>query len=194
MRKLAEDRDRARIRAAALRQELAHSTGNQQVITAPCRGTVLGLRVRAPGAVVQDGDFVAEVACADQRMQAELQLPSAGVDRVRPGQAVKLLYDAFPYQRFGVRHGRVRWVSPAASVRSAAPSAAALTSAPDESAAAFRALVDVDEHSIRVEGHPRPLLAGMGGEARVVVARRTLVSYAFEPLRELRESLAGGDE
>jgi hypothetical protein len=30
----------------------------------------------------------------------------------------------------------------------------------------------------------------MGGEVRVIVGRRSLVSYAFEPIRQLRESMA----
>jgi hypothetical protein len=34
----------------------------------------------------------------------------------------------------------------------------------------------------------------MGGTARVVIERRSLVSYAFEPIRQLRESLSGGEE
>lgn len=186
-RRMAEDRERARLRAAALEQELGHSPGSQQVITAPCDGTVLRLLVQAPGAVVQEGEFVSEIACAGQRLQADLRVPAAGVDRVRAGQPVKLLYDAFPYQRFGVRHGRVRWVSPAASTLGDTGQGGGADSG-------FRALVDLDDVGIRVDGHQRALLPGMGGEARVVVARRSLVSYAFEPLRELRESLAGGSE
>jgi hypothetical protein len=59
---------------------------------------------------------------------------------------------------------------------------------------AFRALVDLDDAGIRVDGLLRPYLPGMGGQARVVVDRRTLISYAFEPIRELRESLAGAPE
>jgi hypothetical protein len=30
----------------------------------------------------------------------------------------------------------------------------------------------------------------MGGRAEVVVGRRALITYAFEPIRQLRESLA----
>jgi hypothetical protein len=29
----------------------------------------------------------------------------------------------------------------------------------------------------------------MGGEARVVVGRRTMIEYAFEPIRQLRENM-----
>ena len=54
----------------------------------------------------------------------------------------------------------------------------------------FRVLADTPERSFRVEGRDRPLRAGMGGRAEVVVGRRSLISYAFEPLRQLRENLA----
>jgi hemolysin D len=108
---------------------------------------------------------------------AELTLPRDGVSRLRPGLGAKLLYDAFPYQRHGVRHGTVRWVSPA--------------SVTTDGTAAFRAHVDVADATIRVDGQGRPLMAGMTGQAEVVVGRRPLITYAFEPLRQLRENLAG---
>ena len=41
-----------------------------------------------------------------------------------------------------------------------------------------------------MKGRPRPLLPGMGGRGRVVVGRRSLLSYAFEPLRQFREDMA----
>lgn len=111
------------------------------------------------------------------RLQAELRVPESGLAELKPGLGVKLLYDAFPYQRYGVRAGTVRWVGPAGVAAG--------------NGGAFRALVDLADTTVRVRGEPRPLMAGMGGEARVVVGRRSLMSYAFEPVRELRESFAG---
>jgi hypothetical protein len=32
----------------------------------------------------------------------------------------------------------------------------------------------------------------MGGEASVIVGRRSLASYAFEPLRQMRDALVSG--
>jgi membrane fusion protein len=89
---------------------------------------------------------------------------------------VKLLYDAFPYQRYGVRYGTVRWVSPSAvEVR-------------DRSVLRVRA--DLADTAIVVRGEPRPLMAGMTGQAHIVVGTRSLIDFAFEPVRRLRESLA----
>ncbi len=81
----------------------------------PATGRYCGMHVNAAGAVVQEGDILSEMACAGDRLQGELRVPEAGVAQVRPGQGVKLRYDAFPYQRYGVRFATVRWLGPAGS-------------------------------------------------------------------------------
>ncbi|MFN2398988.1 MAG: HlyD family efflux transporter periplasmic adaptor subunit [Gemmatimonadaceae bacterium] len=175
-RSLDEELEAARIRTGVLENELAPTSGSGLTVAAPCRGTVLRLHVNSAGTVVQEGDILAEVACAGDRLQGEMTVAQSGVALMRPGQGVKLLYDAFPYQRFGVRYGTVRWIGPAAI--------------PNEEATGFRALIELRDTVVRVRGQERRLLPGMGGRARVVVGRRTLVSYAFEPIRQLKESVA----
>jgi hypothetical protein len=71
-----------------------------------------------------------------------------------------------------VRRATVRWVSPATV------------------GADFLAFADIEDEAIVSQGERRLLTAGMGGRADVVVGRRSLIAYAFEPLRQLRESLA----
>lgn len=175
-RRLSEDSAKARIRAAALQEELGRNPSGELTVAAPCAGTVIRLPVKGPGAVVQDGEVLCEVACVGGALQAQLTVPPGGVSRLKPGLGAKLLYDAFPYQRYGVRTGTVRWTSPAGEAV--------------EGASAFRALVDLTDGVILVDGQPRPLLAGMGGRAEVVVGQRTLIGYALEPIRQLKESLA----
>lgn len=175
-RRLTEDSAKARIRMAALRDDLTESRGSEVSVATPCSGTVLRLAVKAAGAVVQEGEVLAEVACSGERLQAEVSVPQSGVARITPGQVVKLFYDAFPYQRHGVRYGTVRWVSPA--------------SVTVKDQAVFRVLADIETETITVGGESRRLIAGMGGRADIVVGRRSLLTYAFEPIRQLRETLA----
>ena len=54
----------------------------------------------------------------------------------------------------------------------------------------FRVFADITDAAITVKGEARALTAGMGGRADVIVGRRRLAAYAFEPVRQLRESLA----
>jgi len=171
-RQLKEEAETAKIRIAALSQWVAQNQGSEFLALAPCAGAILRLQVKASGAIVSDGEVLCELACASERLQAELRIPQAGAGRVRPGQGIKLLYDSFPYQQFGVKFATLRWISPTAST-------------PD-----FRAIADIEDASITVSGQPAPLKAGMGGRAEIVIAKRSLISIAFDPIRQLRENMA----
>jgi multidrug efflux pump subunit AcrA (membrane-fusion protein) len=149
-------------------------TDSGVVIRAHCAGTILHLKVNGAGAVVTEGEILGELGCKGDRLQGELELPEAGVPLVRVGQNVKLRLDAFPYQRFGVRFGTVHWLGP--------------TGESGPAPGTFRALVELADDSIRVRGQMRPLLPGMKGQADIVTGKRSLVSYALEPVRALREN------
>jgi len=171
VRALEQERQMADVRLQSMRGQL-NGDGGDLVITSPCAGTVLRMMVSTTGAVVQAGDALGEVACAGQRLQVEMTLDQQAVARVRVGQGAKLLYDAFPYQRFGVRFGNVRWVGPA----TVGPTRDALNPGNPQ---AFRALIDPTDTTINVRGEPRPLLVGMRGRVRVVTGQRTLISFAW---------------
>jgi len=164
------------IRAGALRAGLAGSDGNEIRLTAPCAGTILRLHVKNSGAVLHEGYAVAELACAGETLQAELNVPESGVGKLKTGQGVKLKYDAFPYQRYGVKYGSVSWLSPAAVETNLG--------------ASFKSHVEIADSEIMVQGQPRSLFAGMTGKAEIVIGNRSLIEYVFEPLRQLKENLS----
>lgn len=184
LRTLTQQADVARVRLDAMRRQPSAIAGDL-VVTAPCAGSLVRMMVSSTGAVVQAGDPLGEIACAGERLQVEMLLGQKDVARVRVGQGAKLLYDAFPYQRFGARPGRVRWVGPATIGRVPA------TPTAPEVGGVFRALIDAGDSVIVVRGESRQLLAGMRGRVRVITGRRTLVSYAVEPIRALRENFSG---
>lgn len=162
------------IRVAALRSGLAGSDGNEVRLTAPCGGTILRLYVKNSGAVLQEGEAVADVVCAGETLQAELKVPETGLGKLQVGQGVKLKYDAFPYQRYGVKYGRLTWLSPAAS--------------DSREGGTFRARVEIAESELLLQGQSRQLIAGMSGKAEIVVGSRSLIGYVIEPLRQLKEN------
>jgi hypothetical protein len=107
-------------------------------------------------------------------LQAELTVSPAGIGHLKRGQRVRLLYDAFPYQRYGVRYGTLHSIGPAGSGERPA----------------FQARADIDDVAAWVDGEVRPLRAGMGGIAKIVVGRRSLISFVLDPIRQLRENFA----
>jgi membrane fusion protein len=174
-RSVQEEPERTRTRKGMLDGE-ASREGNALTVTAPCSGAIVRLVVKNAGAVVRSSDVLAEIVCREERLQVELMVPQRGLALLRAGQLVKLRYEAFPYQRFGVRHATLNWISPTASLAT--------------SGGAFRAIAHLDEQTLRIGGRPLPVLPGMAGQASIVVGRRTLASYAIEPLRTIREAVS----
>lgn len=168
--------DRLTVRRAALTRELKHSHGDELDVTAPREGTVVRWRRQATGTFVEAADVLCELAPVGSPLVADVRLPPERIGRIHPGQGVKLLLDAFPYQRFGVRTGQVKWVSPA--------------TVEIEGTQVFPLRAEFATQPFVVDGQPQPLRVGMGGNVRIVVGRRVLATYLFEPLRQLRENLS----
>jgi membrane fusion protein len=110
-----------------------------------------------------------------------LEVPSKAIGLIEAGQRVVLKYDAFPFQTFGVRYGRVVRVEQA-SIEVGTPVA-------DEKKGLERHfLVEVrpDETNVLAYGRPRPLRVGMTLSADVEVERRSLLSWFLSPLVTLK--------
>ena len=172
-----EELKRTRARKGMLDREDSRQ-GNLMTVNARCSGTVVRLLVRRTGLVVSASDTLAELACDAEALQAEVMVPERGVARVAARQPIKLQYDAFPYQRYGVRYATVQWISPASS------------EAQRGEGRTVRLLASLDEQVFRIAGTDRPVLPGMSGTAAIIVGRRSLASYAFEPLRQMREAMS----
>ena len=111
-----------------------------------------------------------EDSAAPARLHGEMIVPETGVPLLEPGQAVQMRLDAFPYQRYGVRSGVVR--------------SSAAAGAPLDGRPTFRARFELRDSSVQVRGRAQPLLAGMSGQADVVLGRRSLARYLFGALSE----------
>lgn len=165
------------VRIRALQKQLKDCEGDVVFVRAPFDGTVLSVARKNEGDIVALGQELCQIARSDASPRAQLSVAEEGVPRLKPGQPVKLYFQAFPYQRHGTCDGTLKWVSPA-------PVASA-------GGAGFIAFVEPAQFTMKVAGEDFPLRIGMQGEARIQVGRRTLIEYAFAPLRQLRENMRG---
>ncbi|HSN33676.1 MAG TPA: HlyD family efflux transporter periplasmic adaptor subunit [Ideonella sp.] len=172
---------------AQLAQEAAESEARGRlVVRAPQDGTVSALLAEA-GQSVGPGAALASLVPAHSQLQAELFAPSSAVGFVQPGQTVWLRYQAYPYQKFGHHAGRVLRVSrtPLQTAELARlPLPGTLTGAAPGAGGEplYRITVALDEQAVLAYGRPQPLSAGMQLDADVLLDRRRLVEWMFEPL------------
>lgn len=163
------------IRIAALDAPLTASSNGLLEVRAPYDAVCIAVTRQNAGSVVAPGEELCQLSPLGGRLEARLVLPESGLSQLQRKQPVRLFFDAFPYQRYGVLTGAIDWISPAAVSRG--------------EGSAFVARAALNESEIRSGDRSYPLRAGMQGEARITVGRRALIEYAFEPLRKVRENL-----
>ena len=164
------------VRIGALKTDLENANQNMLTIRSPYDGVITSLDYRTVGSVVQQGQVLCQVAPKDAKPRARMTLNDAGLARLAVAQRVRYFFEAFPYQRYGTVTGKLDWVSPSAVTMPDGPH--------------FIALGSLERYEISPRaGQALPLRVGMQGEARIVVGGRTLMEYAFEPIRQLRENV-----
>jgi HlyD family secretion protein len=145
-------------------------------IRSPYDGVVISMDQRTVGAVVQQGQVLCQLSPENAKPTAKILLNEAGLAKLVIAQKVRFFFDAFPYQRYGAVNGKLDWISPSA-----------VTSTDGSH---FVAAASLERTAISVRsGQTVPLRVGMKGESHIVVGHRTLIEYAFEPIRQLRESV-----
>jgi membrane fusion protein len=167
---------------AALAQQSAENEARQRIVVrAPQDGVVSGV-LAAPGQNVTPTVALASLLPADAKLQAQLFAPSSAVGFVRANQTVQLRYQAFPYQKFGHQTGAVAQVS-RAPLQAAELAGLPLTSAAGGAGEPlYRITVTLDQQSVAAYGQPQALSPGMQLEADVLLDRRRLIEWLFEPV------------
>ncbi|MEK8086683.1 HlyD family efflux transporter periplasmic adaptor subunit [Aquabacterium sp. A3] len=143
------------------------------VLRAPKDGIVSGL-MALPGQALPAGHTLASVVPEPSAMDAVLYVPSTAIGFIREGQAVRVSYDAFPYQRFGQYAGTVHSVS-RNEVRPAQPDA-------QDRRAYFLVRVTLERPSVEAYGTEIALKPGQTLSADIAIDRRRLIRWMLDPL------------
>jgi membrane fusion protein len=172
---------------AALKQQSLETEGRRRlVLRAPSDGIVSTLQAD-PGQTVAANAALANVLPAQTQMQAQLYAPSSAVGFVRPEQAVLLRYQAFPFEKFGQQGGHVLQVSraPLSPAELATLNLPVSVSQSLASEPLYRITVVLDKQTVEAYGQPQALAAGMQLDADVLLEKRRLIEWIFEPLLSL---------
>jgi membrane fusion protein len=168
--------EKLKMRIGALKADLENAQQNLLTIRSPYDGVIISMDQRTVGSFVQQGQVLCQLAPTGAKPRARLIVPEAGLSKLTVAQRIRYFFEAFPYQRYGTVTGKLDWVSPSP------------ITTPEGSH--FIALGSLDRYEIVPRpGQALPLRVGMKGDAHIIVGGRTLIEYAFEPIRQLRESM-----
>ncbi|MDE2697676.1 MAG: HlyD family type I secretion periplasmic adaptor subunit [Gemmatimonadota bacterium] len=145
------------------------------LILASVSGIVTQVMVNAVGQVISKGQPLVALAPASAPMVAEVMVLNKDVGLLKPGQLVKLKYDAYAFQDFGIKRGWLTSISPDAVID-------------ERIGPIFKCVVELEENTMRVKGYDKPLMFGMKGTAEMMTDRQSVLLMLLSPLRQLYES------
>jgi len=177
---MAERAQNLRNELSDTKQRIAEINGRRAfVIRTPIAGRVATLQATI-GQPADQQRLQLEIIPEGSVLEAELFVPTRAIGFVQPGQKVRILYDAFPYQSFGTYGGRIIRISQTI-LKGSDISAPVTLQEP-----AYKVTVALDRPDIDAYGQKMPLQADMLLRADIILARRSLMSWLTDPLLSAR--------
>jgi HlyD family secretion protein len=179
-------------RMTALEQQISTETQklanaerrrNLVVLRAPADGVVLELGQRSIGSVAKEAEPLFTLVPRGNTIEAEVDVDSADVVRLRTGDPVRVKFDALPFQRHGTITGTVRVITE----NSFQPDKSAATPAKETDArpAFFRARITLGPLKLQDVPPDFRLIPGMTATAEIIIGKRTIISYLLDPVVRL---------
>jgi hemolysin D len=142
-------------------------------IVAPVSGVVTDLTSTQPGDKVQANSPLGGIAPSNSRSIVKVEIAENDRAFLREGLPVKLKFNAFPYQRYGVINGTLEYVSPATKP-------ASQTRQP-----VYEARISLERDYYQVAETKYPLRYGMTAAVEIVVRERRVIDLALDPFRQV---------
>lgn len=165
---------------AAAEQRMTEINGRRAyVLRAPAAGRVSTMQATV-GQFAEPRRLQMEIVPTDSVLEAQLFVPTRAIGFVEAGQAVRILYEAFPYQQFGTYRGRVTNVSQTIVTGNDASGPVALKEP------AYRVTATLDRQEISAYARRIPLQADMLLRADIILEKRSLMDWLLDPLLSVR--------
>ncbi|MFM2064902.1 MAG: hypothetical protein RLZZ507_4573 [Cyanobacteriota bacterium] len=150
----------------------------QRVVRSPIDGTIFELPVKKPGSVVQPGQMMAQIAPKGADLILKAQMPSQQSGFLKVGMPVKIKFDAYPFQEYGVTQGRVTWISPDAKMQENSPTRLET----------YELEITLEKPYIQAGNKRIPLTPGQTATAEVIVRQRRLIDFILDPFKKLQNN------
>jgi membrane fusion protein len=161
---------------SAAEQRIAEVNGRRAyVIRAPIAGRISALQATI-GQPADPRRLQMSIIPSGGVLQAGLFVPTRAAGFIQPGQRVRILYEAFPYQNFGTYGGQVARIS--RTVLTGADTAGPI----ELREPAYRVTAALDRPDVDAYGQRMPLQPDMLLRADIILERRRLMAWILNPL------------
>jgi HlyD family secretion protein len=145
---------------------------SRNTIVAPVSGTIINLRVKTVGGVVQAGETVMEIVPRDDVLMIDAHVSPNDVHRVHTGQLVQIHLSAYSTRIMPRLQGVVRSLS------------ADRVHSESDQQGYFLVRVEVNREQLKERAAKAVIMPGMGADVVFVTEERTMLEYLTKPFRD----------
>jgi hemolysin D len=160
----------------------------QSVLYAPNDGTIFELSIRHPGAVVQPGVAIATIAPQGVPLVLRGRMSSSESGFLQPGMPVKIKFDAYPFQDYGIVPGQLSWISPDSQMAQKEPGRSQEEEKAQEREGVFELEITLDRTYIQTTDRQILLTPGQTATAEVVIRQRRVIDFFLDPFKKLQKT------
>ncbi len=149
----------------------------QRIVRSPIDGIVFELPVSKPGEVLQPGQRIARIAPEGSGFVLKATMPVKETGFLKTGMPVKVKFDAYPFQEYGVLSGKVSWISPDSKVEPTTPTSTEI----------YELRITLNKTHLENGGQRIALTSGQTAQAEVIVRQRRVIDFLLEPFNKLQK-------
>lgn len=149
----------------------------QRTIKAPVSGKIFQLPIQRIGAVVQPSTLIAEIAPKNYALILRAQMSTQESGSLDEGMPVKIKFDAYPFQDYGVVEGKLLKISPTSTVSQTAQG----------QTATFDLEIGMKQTCIQTSSRCIALTPGQTAIAEVIVQQRRVIDFILDPFKKLQK-------
>ncbi len=149
----------------------------KRIVRSPMDGMIFELPFGKSGEVVQLGQRIAQIAPTDTDVVLKANMPIQDSGFLKEGMSVKVKFDAYPFQEYGIIPGKVTWVSPDSKVQQT----------PQGNIESYELEITLDQQYVQNGDKRIPLTPGQTANAEVVIRQRRVIDFVLDPFRKLQE-------
>ncbi|MEM7556190.1 MAG: HlyD family efflux transporter periplasmic adaptor subunit [Cyanobacteria bacterium P01_A01_bin.84] len=148
----------------------------QRIVRSPIDGKIFEFPIAKPGEVVQIGQRIARIAPKDTNYILKAQMPIQDSGFLKVGMPVKVKFDAYPFQEYGISTGKVIWIS---------PDSKAITT-PQGNIEKFELEISLDKQYLQNVDKRIFIKGGQTATAEVIIRQRRVIDYVLDPFKKLQ--------
>jgi HlyD family secretion protein len=149
----------------------------KRVVRAQEGGTIFSLPISGVGDVVQQGGMIVEIAPQEAKLLLKAEMATTQSGSLQKGMAVKMKFDAYPFQDYGVVDGSLIKISPTTKMQETSQGRVAI----------YELEIELNKTCIPSGNDCILLRPGDTATAEVVVRQRRVIDFILDPFKKLQK-------